>query len=117
MQASEEHAAANDGAEVLSTETPADSKIANYRTKIMDGGIGGPDRKTAQPASPQPKDELLKIGSSVAGLDTDEKQKTLPLEPDVNGASMSARESLAVSGQSGEANACGVIPPSVKFVS
>ena len=117
MQASEEHVAINEEAEVLPPETPTDLKIANDRTEIIDDGVGRPDWVTAQPASPQHKEESLKIGNSITGLETDEKQRRLHLEPNVNGISMSVRESLAISGQSGEANACAVIPPSAKIVS
>ncbi|XVF06653.1 hypothetical protein REPUB_Repub06bG0068700 [Reevesia pubescens] len=111
----EEHIAVNEGAEVLPPERPTNLKIANDITEIIDGGMGGPNRITAQPSSPQHKEEALKIGSSIAGLDTDKKQKRFPFEPDVNSISVSVRESLGVSGQSGEANACAVIPPSAKI--
>ena len=112
VQTSEEHVAVNERAEVLPPETPTGLKIANDRTEIIDGGMGGPDRITAQPASPQHKEESLKIGSSIAGLDRDKKQKRFPFEPNVNGA----RESLAISGQSGEANVF-TVSPSAKIVS
>lgn len=117
MQATEEHVAVNEGAKVLPPETPTDSKNANDRTEIIDGGMVGSDRINLQPGSPHHKEELLKIGSSVPDLDTNKKQKGFTLEPAVNGISMSARESLAISGQSGEANAGAVIPPSAKSVS
>ncbi|XWS57890.1 hypothetical protein CRYUN_Cryun09bG0212100 [Craigia yunnanensis] len=116
LNASEEHVAVNEGAEVLPPETPTDLKKVNDTTEIIDGGMGGPDRINAQPASPQHKGEPLEIGSSIAGLDTDKKQKRFSLESDLNGISMSARESLAISGWSGEANACAFIPPSAKIV-
>ena len=116
VQTSEEHVAVNERAEVLPPETPTGLKIANDRTEIIDGGMGGPDRITAQPASPQHKEESLKIGSSIAVLDRDKKQKRFPFEPNVNGISMSARESLAISGQSGEANVF-TVSPSAKIVS
>ncbi|XWS58558.1 hypothetical protein CRYUN_Cryun08bG0044400 [Craigia yunnanensis] len=115
LNASEEHVAVNEGAGVLPPATPTDLKIANDRTEIIDGGMGGPDRITARPASHQHKEESLNIGSSITGLDRDKKQKRFPFEPDVNGVvSMSARESPAISGQSGEANVF-TVSPSAKF--
>ncbi|XP_022742692.1 protein RRP6-like 2 [Durio zibethinus] len=110
-----EHVAVNEEAEVLPPETPTDLKIANDIIEIIDGGMGGPDQVNAQAASLQHRAESLKIGSSIAGLDSYKKQKRFPLEPDVNVISMSTNESLAFSGQSGEANACTVIPPSAKI--
>ncbi|XP_022746695.1 protein RRP6-like 2 isoform X2 [Durio zibethinus] len=110
QNASEEHVAVAEGAKVLSCETPTDLKIANDRTEIIDDGMGGPDRITAQPASPRHKQESIKIGSNIAGLDTDRQQKRFPFKPDVNGISMSGSESLAISEQSGEVNACTVSP-------
>ncbi|XVF42600.1 hypothetical protein PTKIN_Ptkin01aG0377000 [Pterospermum kingtungense] len=114
LNATEEHVAVNEGAEVLPPETPTDSENANDRAEIIDGGLVGPDGTNLQPASPHHKEESLKIGSSVAALDTSKKQKGFTLEPNVNGISVSARESLSISGQSGEANASAVIPPSAK---
>ncbi|XP_022718840.1 protein RRP6-like 2 isoform X2 [Durio zibethinus] len=110
--ASSEHVAVNGGAEVLPPETPTDLKITIDSIEIIDGGMGGPDRITAQPASPQQKEESLKFGSSITGIDADKKQERFPCKPDVNGMSMSVRESLAISGQIGDANACPVIRPS-----
>ncbi|XVF30738.1 hypothetical protein REPUB_Repub16aG0084400 [Reevesia pubescens] len=105
LNASEEHVAVNEGAEFLPPETPTDLKTVSDRREVI----------TAQPASPQHKEESLNIGSNIAGLDTDKRQKRFHFEPDVNGISLSARESLAISGQSGEANACTVVPPSAKI--
>ncbi|KAK8620335.1 hypothetical protein V6N13_066814 [Hibiscus sabdariffa] len=108
--ASGEHVAVNDGADTLPPETLTDSKITKDRTDIIDGSMGGP----AHLASPQHKAELLKFGSSVSGLDMVKKQTRFPFEPDMDVMSMSARESLALSGQSGESDAWPVIPPSAK---
>lgn len=108
VQASEEHVAVNEGAEVLPPETPTDLKTTNDRTEIINGGMREPGRIVAQPASPQHKEEPLKIGSSIARLDGDKNQKRFPFEPDLNGISISVRKSLAISGQTGEANACTV---------
>ncbi|KAK8507533.1 hypothetical protein V6N13_141552 [Hibiscus sabdariffa] len=108
--ASGEHVAVNDGADTLPPETLTDSKITKDRTEIIDGSMGGP----AHLASPQHKAELLKFGSSVSGPDMVKKQTRFPFEPDMDVMLMSARESLALLGQSGESNAWPVIPPSAK---
>ncbi|XVE62512.1 hypothetical protein DITRI_Ditri06bG0123600 [Diplodiscus trichospermus] len=112
LNASEEHPTVNAGNEGLPPETHTDLKIA---TKIIDGGMGGADRITTQPASsPQHKEEPLKSGSSIAGLDSDKKQRRFPFEPDVNDSLISVRESPGISGQSGEANAS-TFSPSAKI--
>ncbi|OMO70391.1 hypothetical protein COLO4_28619 [Corchorus olitorius] len=108
LNASEEHVAVNEGAEVLPPVTPTDD-----RTEIIDGGRVGPDKMIAQPASLEHKEESLKPGSSIAGIDRDKKQFSFE-RPALNCASVSARESLAISGQSGEINAT-VMPPSAKI--
>ncbi|OMO67884.1 hypothetical protein CCACVL1_20240 [Corchorus capsularis] len=108
LNASEEHVAVNEGAEVLPPVTPTDD-----RTEIIDGGRVGPDKIIAQPASLELKEESLKPGSSIAGIDRDKKQFSFE-QPALNGASVSARESLAISGQTGEINAT-VMPPSAKI--
>ncbi|GMI85466.1 RRP6-like 2 [Hibiscus trionum] len=109
--ASGEHVAVTEGAGTLPPETPTDSKITNDRTKIIDGSMGGP----AHLASPRHKAELLKFGSCISGPDMVKEQTRFPFEPDMNGMSISARESLAFSGQRGESNAWPVIPPSAKM--
>ncbi|XP_039063756.1 protein RRP6-like 2 isoform X2 [Hibiscus syriacus] len=95
-----EHIASNKGAKVLLPEVPADSNK-------------GPDGITAQYSSPQHKQELINIGSSITELDTGKKQG-FSFEPHVNGSSMHARENLASSWESGDANASTVIAPSAK---
>lgn len=114
-QASGEHVAVNEGVEALPPETPTDSKIAIDTTEIIDSGMWGPDKLTAHPASTQHRAELLKIGSSISGLDMVKNQTRLSFEPDI--MLMSARESITISGLSGEANAWPVISPSAMIVS
>ncbi|TYI47734.1 hypothetical protein E1A91_D13G195000v1 [Gossypium mustelinum] len=115
LNASGEHVAVNEGAEALPPETPTDSKIAIDTTEIIDGGMWGPDKRTAHPASTQHRAELLKIGSSISGLDMVKNQTRLSFEPDIMLMSARERESITISGLSGEANAWPVISPSAKI--
>ncbi|XP_021281829.1 protein RRP6-like 2 [Herrania umbratica] len=101
INASEEHVAVNEGAKILPPETSTDLTMVNDKTEITDGGMVGP-------ACPQTN------GSSIAGIDADKKRFSFE-QPIPNGPSTYARESLAISGQSGEINACTVIPPSAKI--
>lgn len=103
LQASEEHVVVNEGAKILPPETSTDLTMANDKTEITDGGMVGP-------ACPQNN------GSSIAGSDRNKNRFSFE-QPIANGPSMYARESLAISGQSGEINACTVMPPSAKIVS
>ncbi|GMI65046.1 RRP6-like 2 [Hibiscus trionum] len=114
LNASEEPIAADEGAKGLLPDTSTDLKIANDETKIIDGPMVGSDGITAQSTSPQHKQELIKIGSSITELDTGKKQEGFSFDPHVNGSSMHAGENLAISGESGDANASTVIPPSAK---
>ncbi|KAK5772880.1 hypothetical protein PVK06_049180 [Gossypium arboreum] len=115
LNASGEHVAVNEGAEALPPETPTDSKIAIDTTEIIDGGMWGPDKRTAHPASTQHRAELLKIGSSISGPDMVKNQTRLSFEPDIMLMSARERESITISGLSGEANAWPVISPSAKI--
>ncbi|MBA0590830.1 hypothetical protein Gorai_019522 [Gossypium raimondii] len=115
LNASEQHIAAKEGAEVLIPVTPTDFKTANDRTRIIDDAVVGPDGISAQSASLQHKHDSIKIGSSITQLDRDKKQEGFSFEPHVNGSSMYARENLVISGKSGDANAHTVIPPSTKM--
>ncbi|XP_039017651.1 protein RRP6-like 2 isoform X2 [Hibiscus syriacus] len=107
-----EHIASNEVVKVLLSEVPTDLKIANDGKRITDGAMVGPDGITAQAAYTQHKQEYIKIGSSVSELDTGKKQEGFSFEPHVNGSSVHVRENLAISGESGDANATTVIPPS-----
>ncbi|KAK6243542.1 hypothetical protein QUC31_009951 [Theobroma cacao] len=101
LNASEEHVVVNEGAKILPPETSTDLTMANDKTEITDGGMVGP-------ACPQNN------GSSIAGSDRNKNRFSFE-QPIANGPSMYARESLAISGQSGEINACTVMPPSAKI--
>ncbi|KAB2005308.1 hypothetical protein ES319_D11G261000v1 [Gossypium barbadense] len=115
LNASEQHIAAKEGAEVLIPVTPTDFKTANDRTRIIDDAVVGPDGISSQSASLQHKHDSIKIGSSITQLDRDKRQEGFSFEPHVNGSSMYARENLVISGKSGDANAHTVIPPSTKM--